>query len=108
MKPSEINPTIPVWSAEVKNELARERTQFDILRVGSFSSPKYGPTWRLTCRTLEGDIGLLLFAANTVRDEAMAAYQAALASTADAIGPCILAVTALENGRTTWHIEDAP
>lgn len=108
VKPSTANPELPVYGEAVKAALASERVSFEIRKVSSFRSPRYGPTWRLTIARLDtGEIGLLLLAANAVRDETFGEYQN-ICEAGDAVGPCVLARVRLPNGRETWDIGDAP
>ncbi len=107
-KPSQAAPTLPVWSGEVKHALAAERTSFQIDRVASFKS-RNGPAWRChVARHDTGEQGIVLFSANDVRDQQMQAFASIIDSTGDAIGPCLLAYSRLDNGRETWEIIDAP
>ncbi len=108
-RPSAVNPTFPVWNKDEKAALATGKVPFEIVRVGSFRSPKYGATWRLTCRNLVTNAsGIMLFAANDVRDDAFGAIKSALEADGEPVGPCILGQTAVNNDRTTWEILDAP
>lgn len=107
-KPSTANPTYPVFGENEKKALADGSIPFEVVKVGSFNSPKYGPTWRLTIARLDtGEMALLLLAANDVRDDVFGQY-ASITSAGDTVGPCILTHRKLANGRTTWEIADAP
>lgn len=106
---STLNPKHPIWNEPVKKELRDSVVPFDITAVSQFRSPRYGPTWRLTVRRRDtGEIGMMLFAGNDVRDDTYGAIRDAVSDN-DTVGPCILVSTQLPNsGRTTWEIEDAP
>ena len=108
-KPSEVNPSIPVWNQEQKEAIESAGVAFDIRRVTQFVSPSYGPTWRLTVvRHDTGEQGLILFAGNMVRDDAFGSIRDAIASDGP-VGPCILRkVKVGQKGRETWEIADAP
>lgn len=85
---SHINPSLPVWA---KSDFIGR--PFDIIRVGHFTSPRFGPTWRLTIVS-DGEEGLLLMGANEVRDDEFGAFQRTLETNPrDPIGPCTFAVT---------------
>lgn len=109
MKPSDVNPSLPVIGASDKAALAASGDAFDIVRIGQFRSPKYGPTWRVT---ISGAVaGHILFAANDVRDDVLGAMRDALAEHGEPIGPCKLMRRKLDSGRETWEIvdwDDAP
>ena len=107
-KPSQINPPTPVWNTAIKKELADKLVPFEITRVSSFKSPKFGPTWRVHITRLDNrDSGILLLAANDVRDDAMGAFKSAIEEDGEAVGPCNLSAHPLASGNDTWEIVDA-
>lgn len=107
-KPSEINPKLPVWNSERKAAMVADCTPFDIIRMGTFKSPNYGPTWRVyvTLTNDRSQTGIMLFAANEVRDDAFGALRTALEENGEPIGPCMLVSVKLPNGRATFEIDD--
>lgn len=85
--PKAINPSLPVFK---KADIIAQAAHFNIVRVGQFTSPKFGPTWRLTVVFPDGgETGLILFTGNEVRDDEFGAFAEAIAK-GDTVGPCAL------------------
>lgn len=117
-KPSAINPAFPVWDKDVKAAMLTANVNFDVVKVNTFSSPRYagqagnnGLTWRVFAQRYDtGETGILLFTANAVRSEQLGAFRATLEEDGETIGPCKLSMRHLEGKARgqdeTWEIVD--